>query len=48
MPDIFSFFNPSYSAPGKISSAALKSPEATLLRKNTGLLNGMISMMKFG
>ena len=48
IPDVFSFFLPSYSAPGAISSATLKSPEAMLLHKILGLVNGMISMIKFG
>ena len=48
MPDVFSFFLPSYSAPGAISSATLRSPEARLLHKMIGLMNGMISMIKFG
>jgi hypothetical protein len=48
MPDVFSFFLPTYSAPGAISSAALYSPEAMLLHENIGLVNGMISMIKFG
>lgn len=48
MSDIFSFFLPSYSAPGVISTAALKSPEGTLMHKKVGLINGMLSLVKFG
>lgn len=47
-PDVFSFFAPEYSAPGVLSAASIKSPEAMQIHKMIGLANGMLSLVKFG
>ena len=48
IPSVFSFFLPEYSAPGRVSSSSLVSPEAMLLHNSINLLNGMFSLVKFG
>ena len=48
MPTVFSFFQPDYAPPGGISMSALVSPEAILLPNAIGVMNGLISMIKFG
>jgi hypothetical protein len=48
MPSIFSFFFPDYAPPGDVAMASLVSPESMLLHNAIGLINGMISMIKFG
>lgn len=48
MPSIFSFFLSDYAPPGDIAMASLVSPESMLLPSAIGLVNGMISMIKFG
>jgi hypothetical protein len=49
-PSIFSFFSPEFSPPGKISDAALTSPESQILdsAKVVGLLNGLFSLIDIG
>ena len=47
MPSVFSFFLPEYSPPA-LSSSSLVSPEALLLPFSVGLMNGLISLIKFG
>ncbi len=50
IPNVFSFFNPEYSAPGVITNAGLKSPEAQVLNAPTivGWLNGVFSLIDIG
>lgn len=48
MPSVFSFFLPEYSPPGALSGANLVSPEALLLPSSLELIDGMISLIKFG
>ncbi len=49
-PNVFSFFLPSFSPPGKISEAALTAPEAQVLDspKIIGILNGLFSLIDVG
>lgn len=47
-PDIFSFFLPEYSSPGRVSDGLMVSPESMLLHQSVSMLNGMISLVKFG
>lgn len=48
MPSIFSFFFPDYAPPGDIAVSSLVSPESVLLPNAIGLINGLISTIKFG
>ena len=48
IPSVFSFFLPEYSSPGPVMRASLVAPEALLLPSSLGLLNGMLSLVKFG
>ncbi len=48
LPDVFGFFLSDYSPPGDIAKASLVAPEAMLLHKARGLLNTMMSLVKFG
>ena len=48
LPSVFSFFLPEYVPPGLVAKASLVAPEAMILHNSIGLLNGMISLMKFG
>ena len=49
-PSVFSFFLPEFQPYGRVGSAMLVSPEATLLSmpKIIGLMNGLTSLVKFG
>jgi uncharacterized protein (DUF1800 family) len=47
IPSVFSFFLPHYSPPSLLQTS-LVSPESMLLTHSTGLMNGMISLIKFG
>jgi hypothetical protein len=49
-PSVFSFFSPEFSPSGKITDAALTSPESQLLdsAKVVGLLNGLFSLIDIG
>lgn len=47
IPSVFSFFLPQYSPPG-LMITSLVSPESMLLTHTLGLMNGMISLVKFG
>jgi len=46
-PSVFSFYLPDYSPPG-LPTASLVSPEAMLLPQAPTLVNGMLSLIKFG
>ncbi len=50
IPNVFSFFKPEYSAPGVITNAGLRSPEAQVLNAPTivGFLNGIFSLIDIG
>jgi len=48
IPSVFSFFLPEYAPPGPIIHASLVSPEAMKLQHSISLLNGMLSLVKFG
>ena len=50
IPNVFSFFKPEYSAPGVITEAGLKSPEAQVMNAPTivGFLNGVFSLIDIG
>lgn len=48
LPSVFSFFLPDYAPPGTITESALVAPEASLLFKALGMMNGMLSLIKFG
>jgi uncharacterized protein (DUF1501 family)/uncharacterized protein (DUF1800 family) len=48
MPDVFSFFLPEYAPPGVIADASLVSPEALILPSSLELIDGMISLIKYG
>ncbi len=48
LPSVFSFFRPEFAHPGSVTESALVAPEASLLYKALGMLNGMLSMIKFG
>jgi len=49
-PSVFSFFLPEYAPDGPVTDASLVSPEAMILDmpKTIALLNGMISLVKYG
>jgi len=47
IPSVFSFFLPQYSPPSLVQ-ASLSSPEAMLLTHNIGLMNGILSLVKYG
>ena len=48
LPSVFSFFLPEYAPPGVVAKASLVAPEAMLLQNSIGLLNGIISLVKYG
>ncbi len=48
VPSVFSFFLPEFVPPGSVAEASLVAPEATLLHKTLGMMNGMFSLVKFG
>ncbi len=48
MPSVFSFFLPEYAPPGILSQASLVAPEAMVLQNSIGLVNGVISLIKYG
>ncbi len=48
LPDVFSFFRPENMPSGPISRAALVAPEAVLLHKARGMVNGLLSFVEFG
>lgn len=49
-PNVFSFFSPQYSPPGRLAQASLLSPEAQALSTITtvGMTNGLFSLIKHG
>lgn len=48
MPSVFSFFSPEYAPPGLLADASLVSPEALVVPNSLDLMDGMISLIKFG
>ncbi len=48
LPSVFSFFLPEFAPPGVIAQASLVAPESMLLQNSIGLVNGLISLLKYG